>query len=176
MAVWRLLLIAVSQRTLHETGVRIRNYIMSGVQFHGINSCSRLCGMSAMRANLPNGLDDERYQWVDLDGEGISCILTEQAEGWFYKGNLSPLNFVEDAQGIERSTELVARRPNAHSQGEALFMDLAGDRQPDLVVLDGPTPGFYEHEVGALESVPRFCGAAQSEHARSQPEICRSRR
>ena len=29
MAVWRLLLIAVSQRTLHETGVRIRNYIMS---------------------------------------------------------------------------------------------------------------------------------------------------
>ena len=25
-------------------------------------------------------------------------------------------------------------------------MDLAGDGQPDLVVLDGPTPGFYEHD------------------------------
>jgi hypothetical protein len=28
-------------------------------------------------------------------------------------------------------------------------MDLAGDGQPDLVVLDGPTPGFYEHDEGA---------------------------
>ena len=25
-------------------------------------------------------------------------------------------------------------------------MDLAGDGQPDLVVLDGPTPGLYEHD------------------------------
>ncbi len=25
-------------------------------------------------------------------------------------------------------------------------MDLAGDGQPDLVLLDGPTPGLYEHE------------------------------
>ena len=26
-------------------------------------------------------------------------------------------------------------------------MDLAGDGQPDLVVLDGPMPGFYEHDA-----------------------------
>jgi hypothetical protein len=37
--------------------------------------------------NLPNGLDGSRYQWVDLDGEGISGILTEQADAWFYKPN-----------------------------------------------------------------------------------------
>src|SRR5262249_35461226 len=39
--------------------------------------------------NLPSGLDGSHYQWVDLDGEGLSGILTEQAEGWFYKRNLS---------------------------------------------------------------------------------------
>jgi hypothetical protein len=29
--------------------------------------------------NLPAGLDGSTYQWVDLDGEGVSGILTEQA-------------------------------------------------------------------------------------------------
>ena len=42
--------------------------------------------------NLPYGLDNGHYQWVDLDGEGLSGVLTEQAEGWFYKRNLSPVN------------------------------------------------------------------------------------
>jgi len=41
--------------------------------------------------NLPMGLDGATYQWVDLDGEGVSGILTEQAGAWFYKRNLSPL-------------------------------------------------------------------------------------
>ncbi|MGH8657945.1 MAG: SpvB/TcaC N-terminal domain-containing protein, partial [Gammaproteobacteria bacterium] len=35
--------------------------------------------------NLPYGLDNGRYQWIDLDGEGLSGVLTEQADGWFYK-------------------------------------------------------------------------------------------
>ena len=42
--------------------------------------------------NLPMGVDGSRYQWVDLDGEGLSGILTEQAGGWFYKANLSADN------------------------------------------------------------------------------------
>jgi hypothetical protein len=33
--------------------------------------------------NLPEGIDGAAYQWVDLDGEGISGILTEQAGAWF---------------------------------------------------------------------------------------------
>ena len=35
--------------------------------------------------NLPYGLDGTHYRWVDLDGEGLSGILTEQAGSWFYK-------------------------------------------------------------------------------------------
>jgi len=46
--------------------------------------------------NLPLGLDGSLYQWVDLDGEGLSGILTQQANGWFYKRNLSPINIQHD--------------------------------------------------------------------------------
>ena len=48
--------------------------------------------------NVPQGLDGQIYQWVDLESEGLSGVLTEQADGWFYKRNLSPINrFEEDA-------------------------------------------------------------------------------
>ena len=42
--------------------------------------------------------------------------------------------------------ERVAAKPNLALAGGAQFMDLAGDGQPDLVVLDGPVAGFYEHD------------------------------
>jgi len=101
--------------------------------------------------NLPYGLDNGRYQWVDLDGEGLSGILTEQAEGWFYKRNLSPFKPPQET-GPETVTarfapiERVAQKPSlaALSGGRQQFLDLAGDGQVDLVELEGPTPGFYE--------------------------------
>ncbi|MEH2539207.1 SpvB/TcaC N-terminal domain-containing protein [Bradyrhizobium sp. AZCC 1699] len=101
--------------------------------------------------NLPVGLDGTTYQWIDLHGEGIPGILTEQADTWFYKRNLSPLpvrdNGSEFVQARLAPVELVAAKPNvALAGGQAQFMDLAGDGQPDLVVLDGPVPGLYEHD------------------------------
>ena len=101
--------------------------------------------------NLPYGLDGGRYQWVDLDGEGLSGILTEQAEGWFYKRNLSPINTRQE-NGRETvaarfaPVERVAQKPSlaALSGGRQQLLDLAGDGQVDLVELEGPTPGFYE--------------------------------
>ncbi len=100
--------------------------------------------------NLPYGLDSSNYQWVDLDGEGISGMLTEQGNGWFYKRNHSPVHHVVD-NGVERTaarfgpTELVATKPAVSlADGQAQFMDLAGDGQLDLVQFDVPVPGFYE--------------------------------
>lgn len=93
--------------------------------------------------NLPVGVDGSSYQWTDLHGEGIPGILSEQADSWFYKRNLSPAvgNEVEFAP-----TELVASKPNIGiSGGRGQFMDLAGDGLPDLVVLGGPFPGLFEH-------------------------------
>src|SRR5262249_34588395 len=89
------------------------------------------------------------YQWMDLDGEGTSGILTEQADVWYYKRNLSANNqVIED--GHERTivhfgpTELVASKPVAGLAVGAQFLDLAGDGEVDLVQMDGPLRGFYE--------------------------------
>ncbi len=38
--------------------------------------------------NLPYGVDGTRYQWIDLDSEGLAGVLTEQATAWYYKRNL----------------------------------------------------------------------------------------
>ena len=94
--------------------------------------------------NLPIGVDGLEYLWTDLHGEGIPGILTEQADTWYYKRNLSPIS----RRPVEFAPlERVALKPNlALAGGHAQLMDLAGDGQPDLVVLDGPTPGLYEHD------------------------------
>jgi len=88
--------------------------------------------------NIPYGLDGIVYQLVDLDGEGISGILTEQGEGWFYKPNLGGGKF--------GPMKKVAKKPSlaALSSGRQQLLDLAGDGQLDVVMLDSPTPGFYE--------------------------------
>ena len=101
--------------------------------------------------NLPIGLDGSDYRWTDLHGEGIPGILTEQASAWFYKRNLSPIPVKwPDSGEVIRAKfaplETVMLKPNVSLSGSAEFMDLAGDGQPDVVVLEGPTPGLYEHD------------------------------
>ena len=54
-------------------------------------------------ANLPAGIDGANYRWVDLDGEGISGVLSEQGNSWYYKPNAGGGHF--------GPTELVGRRP-----------------------------------------------------------------
>ncbi|SFE35143.1 SpvB/TcaC N-terminal domain-containing protein [Nitrosomonas sp. Nm166] len=93
---------------------------------------------AASLENLPIGLDGSHYQWVDLDGEGVTGILTEQANAWFYKPNLGGGKF--------GPLQPVARQPSlaALSGGNQQLLDLAGNGQLDLVAFSGPTPGFYE--------------------------------
>jgi len=98
--------------------------------------------------NLPAGLGGAACQWTDLHGEGLPGILTEEAGAWFYKRNLSPINEKAGAPTAKFAPiEAVAFQPNLSlGSGQAQFLDLAGDGQPDVVVLDGPTPGLYEHD------------------------------
>jgi RHS repeat-associated protein len=93
--------------------------------------------------NLPSGIDGDKYRWLDLDGEGISGVLTEQDQSWFYKPNLG--------NGRFGAMEAVATRPSlaALSRGRQEFMDIAGDGNLDLVDLTGPAPGFYERTLDA---------------------------
>ena len=101
--------------------------------------------------NLPQGLDNRLYRWVDLDGEGISGILTEQGGAWYYKPNLGGGRF--------GPMQVVARKPSlaAVSEGRQQFLDLTGDGRLDLVEFEGPVPGFYERTAdGNWESLRPF--------------------
>jgi RHS repeat-associated protein len=105
---------------------------------------------AASLENLPQGLDNSRYQWVDLDGEGLSGILTEQGGAWFYKRNQSAVP-VRDLAGNETTRarfaplECVATMPSSSNlSGGQQLLDLAGDGQLDVVDFEGATPGVFE--------------------------------
>jgi RHS repeat-associated protein len=88
-------------------------------------------------ANLPAGIDDRDTQWLDLHGEGLSGVLTEQDGAWWYKPNLG--------NGRLGPVQRVAQRPSTARRGRTRFLDLDGDGALDLVELDHPRAGFYEH-------------------------------
>ncbi|HEY7767126.1 SpvB/TcaC N-terminal domain-containing protein, partial [Longimicrobium sp.] len=101
--------------------------------------------------NLPAGVDGARYQWVDLDGEGASGILAEQAGGWYYKRNLGEGRFGALAP-LRTQPSLAALGGGRHQ-----LLDLAGDGQIELVQLDLPTPGFFERTAeGGWENFRAF--------------------
>lgn len=88
--------------------------------------------------NLPAGLDGNAYRWVDLDGEGVSGVLTQQAHALFYKPNLGGGRF--------GPLETLKTQPSLSglNSGQQQLMDLAGDGALDLVTFSGPVRGFYE--------------------------------
>ena len=104
--------------------------------------------------NLPAGIDGTNYQWIDLDGDGVAGILSEQANGWFYKRNLSPKtivveNNVPHTVAKFAPVEVVATHPSFNGisgSGAMQFLDLEGDGRPDLADFSALTPGFFEHE------------------------------
>ena len=92
---------------------------------------------------LPDGIDGTVYSWVDLDGDGVPGVFSEQGAGWFYSRALAPL------AGVVRFAAPVAAtaRPTATlTRDGGRFVDLAGDGLPDLAVLEGPDAGFFERD------------------------------
>lgn len=90
--------------------------------------------------NLPVGLDQARYRWVDLDGEGISGILAEQPEAWFYKRNLGDAQFAPSV--VVRKLASLADPENSHQE----LLDLAGDGRKALVQFAEPLAGYAERD------------------------------
>ena len=100
--------------------------------------------------NLPIGVDGARYQWVDLESEGLTGVLTEQADAWYYKRSLG--------NGTFGAAEMVVPRPipSALAGGQQL-LDLAGEGHLELVRFDGPMAGFHERKAdGGWEPFTRF--------------------
>jgi RHS repeat-associated protein len=95
----------------------------------------------ASLANLPGGIDGSAYRWTDLNGEGISGVLTEQATGWFYKPNLG--------HGRFGRAELVAQKPSLAvlNRGQQQLLDVTGSGNLNLVELAPAVGGFYQRTV-----------------------------
>ena len=88
--------------------------------------------------HLPGGVDGQQYQWVDLNGEALSGVLTEQAGGLYYKQNLGGATFAE--------ARLVSPAPSMHglASGAVQIQDLQSNGSKCLVSTTGPLKGFYK--------------------------------
>ncbi len=92
---------------------------------------------SAPLLHAPCGIGDPRYQFTDLFNEGLSGILTEQGNSWFYKHNLGNATF--------EAARLVSPKPSFTGLGTALQLtDLGADGGRQLVHYHNGTPGFFE--------------------------------
>ena len=87
--------------------------------------------------NLPEGVDSKRYQWIDLYGEGISGVLTEQSGGLYYKQNLGNAALAE-ARLVSPSPSLKGFADNWQ------FQDLQSNGIKALVSTNGVVKGYYE--------------------------------
>ncbi|MCD4731548.1 MAG: insecticidal toxin complex protein, partial [Bacteroidales bacterium] len=94
-------------------------------------------------ANAPVGLTNN-YQWIDLYGEGISGILTEQGEGWYYKSNLGDAN--EDGKANFAPAQKVFPKPSftGLSTGVLSIQDLEANGQKQVIVNSPGVQGYFE--------------------------------
>lgn len=87
--------------------------------------------------HAPAGLDESLYQFTDLFNEGLSGILTEQANGWYYKHNLG--------NGEFEQAKLVTPKPSfAGLGGQLQLSDLDADGGKQLVSYGTEPKGYFE--------------------------------
>lgn len=87
--------------------------------------------------HAPVGLDDQHYQFTDLFNEGLSGILSEQANGWYYKHNLG--------NGQFDRAKLVSLKPSFAGLGGQLHLaDLDADGGKQLVSFETAPSGYFE--------------------------------
>ncbi len=87
-------------------------------------------------AQLPQGLGGP-YQFVDLEGDALSGILTKQGGGWYYKTN--------EGEGLFSNARSLPLQPSLGNRSLPQIQDLDGDGRKELVVLEEQVSGFYNY-------------------------------
>ena len=95
-------------------------------------------------AAMPVGTDGRQYQWIDLDGEGVAGVLTQQGPphgggALYYKRNLGQGKL---APAWARLQSQPSSARIAQGRGQQL-LDITGDGLPDLVDTSGPVRGYH---------------------------------
>lgn len=96
-------------------------------------------------ANLPAGPQaGAATTWLDLFGEGIPGVFTEQASAWFYKANLGDVD--EDGQVRLDRQRLVAPKPSftGMATGVLRLEELEADGGRQIVVESPELHGYFE--------------------------------
>ncbi|MGY0035267.1 SpvB/TcaC N-terminal domain-containing protein [Pedobacter sp. NJ-S-72] len=88
--------------------------------------------------NAPSGLDEQLYQFTDLLNEGLSGMLTEQGNSWYYKRNLGNGNF--------EHARLVAPKPSLMDglNNQLQLSDLDADGSRQVVNYHHEPRGYFE--------------------------------
>jgi hypothetical protein len=108
--------------------------------------------------NLPAGIDGTAHYWADLEGEGTSGVLKEQAGATYHN----------PGGGTSRAGRMPSTLSTASlAGGQAQLLDLVGDGRPDLVSFGGPAPG----ELTSVAHVPW-----EDTNVRHRPRRRRTRR
>jgi RHS repeat-associated protein len=94
-------------------------------------------------ADMGPAIDGGQYRFIDLNGEGLPGILSEQAGHWYYKRNLGDGRFGPLA-ALQEIPSLAAL-----AGGRQQLIDLDGAGAKHLVSFGPPTSGFYERTAAA---------------------------
>ncbi len=87
-------------------------------------------------ADVPGGVQGA-YQWIDLDGEGLPGVLTQQAGALFYKQNLG------DGK-LAPARRLLTKPAMTQLSGGQQLTDLDGDGRKELTVFARPMAGYHD--------------------------------
>ncbi|MGO7121514.1 SpvB/TcaC N-terminal domain-containing protein [Rhizobium johnstonii] len=101
---------------------------------------------------FPEGVDGSRYEWIDLDGEGIQGVLSRHEDAWWYAPNrwMSQSTQRGAPKDPISGGALHAQRPlrlqaaSAIGDARAQLVDLAGDGSLDVLEYTDAGPLIYE--------------------------------
>jgi len=121
--------------------------------------------------NLPEGLAGHGLVWTDLDGEGLSGILTDVGQGWYYKRNLSADNLIAQPDGTlaararfgpAQAVGHLPSRSDLSGLSGTRLLDLSGSGRLDVVALAEPDAGFFRRAPDdEFEPFRRFAALPQ---------------
>ncbi len=105
---------------------------------------------------LPAGFDESKYLFIDLYNEGMTGILTEQANTWLYKNNLGEGRFTT-------AVPVLSKPSFSGLPGQLQVLELEANGTKQVVNWQGGPKGFFELQDNeewqpftSFESIPNI--------------------
>jgi len=108
-----------------------------------------------MLKNLAGSMDGNKYQWVDLYSEGISGILNQDNNAWYFTPNYGDKNYYDTIPMSIDSDQLVLGNIKAEMQKPAAIRnkqssyhlgDVDSDGLPELIINAPGVNGYYSRD------------------------------